>query len=256
MILLMSKKKSQKFYLMANKKNKNSIHQNQNSFFFEDFLETNHRQKITNKTKISDERLYVLFSVFFSLILVFSISILSISIQPSDFNDYKDNNQNSLMLRNDIVDRNGELIARNINTFHAAIKPNLVKNKENFIIKIKLNFPEISKSKLKKNLENKKYFYLKKRLTEEEKNKLIQGIDQDIKIKIGIAGPAKLTTLINYAKICGVSATALIVRNKKFGLTKLVKHNPTEIINGLKNYDQLHFFPFGGIKELSGWMEK
>ena len=48
----------------------------------------------------------------------------------------------------------------------------------------------------------------------------------------------------------------LIVRNKKFGLTKLVKHNPTEIINGLKNYDQLHFFPFGGIKELSGWMEK
>jgi len=90
----------------------------------------------------------------------------------------------------------------------------------------------------------------------EIKNKLIQDIDQDIKIKIGIAGPAKLTTLINYAKICGVSATALIVRNKKFGLTKLVKHNPTEIINGLKNYDQLHFFPFGGIKELSGWMEK
>ena len=150
MILLMNRKKSQKFYLMTNKKNKNSIHKNQNSFFFEDFLETNHRQKMTNKTRISDERLYVLFSVFFSLILVFSISIFSISIQQSDFNDYKDNNQNSLTLRKDILDRNGELIARNINTYHAAIKPNLIKNKENFIIKIKLNFPEISKLKLKK----------------------------------------------------------------------------------------------------------
>ena len=168
----MNKKKFQKFYLMANKKNKNSTHQNQKSFFFEDFLETKHRQKMTNKIKISDERLYVLFSVFFSLILVFSISIFSISIQPSDFNNYEDNNQNSLTLRGDIVDRNGELIARNINTYHAAVKPNLIKNKENFIIKIKLNFPEISKSKLKKNLEDKKYFYLKKRLTEEEKNKL------------------------------------------------------------------------------------
>ena len=41
------------------------------------------------------------------------------------------------------MDRNGELIARNINTYRAAIKPNLIKNKENFIIKIKLNFPEI-----------------------------------------------------------------------------------------------------------------
>ena len=73
---------------MKNKKNKTFIHQNQKSFFFEDFLETNQRQKATNKSKISDERLYVLFSVFFSLILIFSISIFSISIQPSNFNEY------------------------------------------------------------------------------------------------------------------------------------------------------------------------
>lgn len=88
------------------------------------------------------------------------------------------------------------------------------------------------------------------------KNHIEKTINKKVPIKIGIAGPAKLTTLINYAKICGVSATALIVKNKKFGLTKLVKHNPTEIIEGLKNYDQLHFFPFGGIKEVASWLEK
>ena len=88
------------------------------------------------------------------------------------------------------------------------------------------------------------------------KNHIEKTINKKVSIKIGIAGPAKLTTLINYAKICGVSATALIVKNKKFGLTKLVKHNPTEIIEGLKNYDQLHFFPFGGIKEVASWLEK
>ncbi|MDA9091821.1 penicillin-binding protein 2 [Pelagibacteraceae bacterium] len=157
---------------MKNKKNKNFIYQNQKSFFFEDFLETSQRQKTTNKSKISDERLYVLFSVFFSLILIFSISIISISVQPSNFNEHKEVNKNSLTLRRDIVDRNGVLIARNINTYHAAIKPNLIKNKENFIIKIKLNFPEISTSDLKQSINNKKYFYLKKRLTEEEKNRL------------------------------------------------------------------------------------
>ena len=81
-------------------------------------------------------------------------------------------------------------------------------------------------------------------------------MDYNVTLKIGVAGPAKLTTLINYAKICGVSATTLIVKNKKFGLTKLIKHNPAEIIKGLKHFDQLHFFPFGGIKELTNWIEK
>ncbi len=41
-----------------------------------------------------------------------------------------------------------------------------------FILNIKLNFPEISTTELKKKLESKKRFYLKRRLTAEEKNKL------------------------------------------------------------------------------------
>ena len=168
----MNKKKLQKFYLMKYKKNKNFTHQNQKSFFFEDFLESSQRQKVASKSKISDERLYVLFSVFFSLILIFSISIFSISLQPSNFSEYKKSNLNLLTLRRDIVDRNGELIARNINTYRAAIKPTLIKNKDNFVIKIKLNFPEIYSSELKKNLDKKKRFYLKRRLTEEERYKL------------------------------------------------------------------------------------
>jgi cell division protein FtsI (penicillin-binding protein 3) len=157
---------------MKKKKNKNINLYNQKSFFFEDFLETSQRQKATNKLKISDERVYVLFSVFFSLILIFSISILSISIQPFNLYQEKDINQNSSKLRGDIVDRHGQLIARNINFYHAAVKPDLIKNKENFIIKVKLEFPEISTLELKKKLNKKKYFYLKKRLSEEEKNKL------------------------------------------------------------------------------------
>jgi len=158
---------------MKNKKNnKNFTYHNQKSFFFEDFLVTNQKQKKLFKSKILEDRLYVLFSVFFSLILVFSISIFSISLQKSNLQEYKKADQYFLPLRRDVVDRNGELIARNINSYHAAIKPNLIKNKVNFIINIKLNFPEISLSELKKKLENKKYFYLKKRLTEDEKNKL------------------------------------------------------------------------------------
>jgi len=158
---------------MKNKKNnKNFINENQKSFFFTDFIETIQKNKKLNKSKIYEDRLYALFSFFFSLVLIFSISIFSISIQKSNFQGFKKTNYHSPLLRRDVLDRNGELMARNINSYHAAVKPSLIKNKENFIINIKLNFPEISIVKLKKKLKNKKRFYLKKRLTADEKNKL------------------------------------------------------------------------------------
>jgi len=157
---------------MKNKKsNKNFTYKNQKSFYFDDFLPATQKKKL-NKSKVYDDRLYFLFSFFFSLILIFSISIFSISIQESNFKIIKNVDYSYPLLRRDVLDRNGELMARNINSYHAAIKSDLIKNKENFILKIKLIFPEISKIKLKKNLKNKKRFYLKRRLTEDERNKL------------------------------------------------------------------------------------
>ena len=73
------------------------------------------------------------------------------------------------MLRRDIVDRNGVLISRNVTSFHAAINPKLVSNKENFLIKLRLNFPELNTKFIEKNLYKDKYFYLKKRITQDEK---------------------------------------------------------------------------------------
>ena len=154
-------------------KNKRShVHQNQKSFFFEDYFQSTLNQKKNQKIQISEDRLYILFVVFFSLIAIFSISIISTSIQKSSFEYRKKSNQNYLTLRRDIVDRNGEIISRNINSYHAAVKSSLVKNKKNFILNIKINFPEIDALNLQKNLNEKKWFYLKKRLSEEEKNKL------------------------------------------------------------------------------------
>jgi len=157
---------------MKNKQNKNINHEDQKSFFFDDFIETAQKNKRLNKLKIYEDRLYILFSFFFSLILIFSISIFSISIQEPNFQGYTKTNYNYPLLRRDVLDRNGELMARNINSYHAAVKSDLIKNKENFILKIKLNFPEISSTELKKKLESKKRFYLKRRLTEVERNRL------------------------------------------------------------------------------------
>ena len=114
------------------KKSKNINNKNQTSFYFEDFLETNKKNKILKKTNNFQDRIYLLFFFFFSLILIFSIKITHISLDKKDiFNLEKQNSKYSL-LRRDIVDRNGTIISRNINTFHVAIDPKQVKDKKNY----------------------------------------------------------------------------------------------------------------------------
>jgi cell division protein FtsI (penicillin-binding protein 3) len=165
-----------------NKKNK-KFNINQKSFFFEDYLETNLKQKNLSKSNISEDRIYLLFFFFFSLISIFAIKIAFISFQEPQFLEKKKTNLNFLSLRRDIVDRNDVLISRNIKTYHAAIKPNLIKDKEKLLINIKINFPEIDQKKLRESLLKNKYFYLKKRLTDEEKNKIWSMGEKGIKFE-------------------------------------------------------------------------
>ncbi len=153
------------------KKNKN-LNINQASFYFEDFLETRKKNKISQKNTVSHDRIYLLFFLFFSLILIFSLRIIHISLNKIDlFNQEKSSNNFSL-IRRDIVDRNGTLISRNIKSFHAAINPRLINNKDNFLIKLRLNFPDLSVEKIENKLNDGKYFYLKKRISQIEKEKL------------------------------------------------------------------------------------
>jgi cell division protein FtsI (penicillin-binding protein 3) len=145
---------------------------NQTSFYFEDYLETNQKNKKIENSNISQDRIYLLFFLFFSLITIFSIKITFVSLKSPEILNYKNNYSQFILLRRDIVDRNGILISRNINSFHAAINPKWIKDKENFLLKIRLNFPELPIEKVKMKLAEGKYFYLKKRLDQNDKEKL------------------------------------------------------------------------------------
>ena len=153
------------------KKNKN-LNNNQTSFYFEDYLETNHKNKRIKNSNISQDRIYLLFFLFFSLVTVFAIKITFVSLKSPEILNHKKNYSQFTLLRRDIVDRNGILISRNVKSYHAAINPKLINDKENFLIKIRLNFPDLPINQVKKKLDQGKYFYLKKRLDENDKEKL------------------------------------------------------------------------------------
>ena len=63
------------------KKNKKNFNINQTSFYYEDYLETNKKNKIFKNSYISQDRVYLLFFLFFSLILIFAIKITFLSLK-------------------------------------------------------------------------------------------------------------------------------------------------------------------------------
>ena len=162
------------------KKNKNV---NQRSFYFEDYLETNKKNKSLKKSSNLQDRIYLLFFFFFSLILIFSIKITHISLNQKNILNLEKQTSQFSLIRRDIVDRNGVIISRNVKTFHAAIDPKLVADKKNFLIKLRINFPELPINKIEKKLNEKKYFRIKKRINQEDKYKFWSLGEKSIKFE-------------------------------------------------------------------------
>jgi methylenetetrahydrofolate reductase (NADPH) len=87
----------------------------------------------------------------------------------------------------------------------------------------------------------------------------------DIPIHIGIAGPAKLQTLLKFSIECGIGASMKVLTKRAKDLTKLLlPYKPTQILNELAEYksidpklniEQVHFFPIGGIKQTVDWLK-
>ena len=88
----------------------------------------------------------------------------------------------------------------------------------------------------------------------------------DLPVHIGIAGPAKLQTLIRYSIECGIGASMKVLQKRAKDITKLLlPYEPTSVISELAEYklqnpdfniEQVHFFPLGGTKTTANWVEK
>ncbi len=84
-----------------------------------------------------------------------------------------------------------------------------------------------------------------------------------IPIHIGIAGPAKLQTMIKFAMACGVGPSLKVLQKRAKDVTKLLlPFEPTEVLSDLaahkaanpdSNIERVHFFPLGGIKTNANW---
>ena len=133
------------------------------SFYFEDYAESElyNENEISGNIKISLNRVSFLFFIFVSLILIFTIKLTYLSLSP-DKNIYTNIvKKNILQNRRNIVDREGSILATNVNLYDVGVRPKLLNEleKKNLIIKLKLLFPQKNLNKFKLNLNKNKFFW-------------------------------------------------------------------------------------------------
>lgn len=85
-----------------------------------------------------------------------------------------------------------------------------------------------------------------------------------IPVHIGVAGPAKLQTMIKFAIACGVGPSLRVLQKRAMDATKLLlPFTPDEFITDLArhkantpdfNITHVHFFPMGGIGKAAEWI--
>src|SRR5512139_637484 len=85
----------------------------------------------------------------------------------------------------------------------------------------------------------------------------------DVPIRIGVAGPASIKTLLGYAKRCGVGVSTKVVAKYGMSITQLIgSAGPDSIINemalgldpAVHGDVYLHFYPFGGLPKTAEWI--
>ena len=144
------------------------------SFYFQDYTESDliNNNNNFNTVKISLNRVTFLSFIFFSLILIFSIKIIYLSLSPEKVFHNNNIRENFVKKRRNIVDRNDSVLTTNIILYDVGVRPKLLQEKEkkNLLIKLGVLFPELDLNKIKRKLNKEDFFSIGKRLTPNEKD--------------------------------------------------------------------------------------
>ena len=154
-------------------KKKNEPLSGQKNFYFQDYdYSENIKKPIISGIDVSFNRVSFVFFVFVIIALIYSLKIVYLA--SIDNENYFVNNSytKSINTRQDIVDRNGNILAKTVTFYDAAIRPELILDKKKLLINLKMIFPSLDIRDIRKKMNDEKYFYIKRKIKNIEKNKL------------------------------------------------------------------------------------
>ncbi len=142
-----------------------------------DFLYNENKSKLN----ISFNRVAFIFFIFFIVFIIFSIHLTHLGLRKPKLVPINDVSiPLNKLYRADIVDRNGKYLVKTVSSINIGISTKKVIDKKKLILNLKYIFPNKDFKSIESNLKNKKFFYLEKRISEENYEKIMKLGDKSI----------------------------------------------------------------------------
>ena len=123
-------------------------------------------EKNNSNLKISFERISFIFFIFFLITIIFTSKTIYLGFKKvNEIKIIKEKEK----YRASIMDRNGNIIAKTVRVTNLGINPNNLINKDKLLISLRLIFPD---KKFEKEINGKKFFYVKKKISPEKLEKI------------------------------------------------------------------------------------
>ena len=157
---------------MNNKKSKITLEDWQSDFLY---------KKSKSNLNIRFNRIASIFFIFFIISFIFSIHLIHLGSRKSKVEIVtKDIKSLNNLYRADIVDRNGRYLVKTVSSIDIGISPLKIIDEKKLIINLKYMFPDKDFNKIKEKIQKKKFFYFKKKVSNENYEKLMKLGDKSL----------------------------------------------------------------------------
>ena len=154
----------------------------ESKIIIEDYKNNFDYKKNNTSLNIEFNRVAFVFFFFFIIYLIYTIHLIHLGSRKSKIE--LNNNVPSLankLYRADIIDINGNYLAKTVKSIDIGIKTSDIIDKKKLLLSLNIIFPNKDFNKIKKQLETKKFFWLEKKVSEENYEKLMKLGDNSIK---------------------------------------------------------------------------
>ncbi len=157
---------------MGNKNSNIIIEDQKNDFLY---------KKSNSSLDIKFNRVAFIFFIFFIITLIYSIHLIHLGSRKGNNDIEKEFKQiKNKLYRADFVDRNGRYISKTVSSIDIGISSQKVIDKKKLLINLKYIFPNKDYKKISSYLDNKKFFYFEKKVSQENYERLMNLGDKSI----------------------------------------------------------------------------
>ena len=155
--------------------------ENKSKLIIEDYKSDFTFKKKNTYINIKFNRVAFIFFLFFIIYLIYTIHLIHLGSRTNK--SEKINNfpisQNQLY-RADIVDINGNYLAKTVKSIDIGLKTSDIINKKKLLLSLNIIFPNKNFYEIEKKIDNKKFFYLEKKISEEKYEKIMKLGDKSL----------------------------------------------------------------------------